>query len=156
MSLVKDIQSKQAVVPLAALTTFVAAAGATNVSASVDTQDFSAAMFAFGTDRALAAADITTFVYTFEDSADGSTDWTEVPEDAVLPARKVPGNTFVIAQGAYLQTAGVFSTRRYVRLSVTGTADSTNLTITPTVILLSDEVEFTGYDLASVPGDGLP
>jgi hypothetical protein len=156
MSLVRDNNSQNAVLPLAALTTFVAAAGATNTSAAVDTSGFSAAMFALGTDRALAAADITTFVYTFEDSDDGSTDWQEVPEDAVLPARKVPGNAFVIAQGGYLQTVGVFSTRKFVRLSVTGTADTTNLIITPTVFLESDEVEFTGYDLASVPGDGLP
>lgn len=156
MSLIRDIQSQNGVKILAALTTFVAAAGATNVSVAIDTEGFDAALVAFQTDRAMAAADITTFVYKFEDSDDGSTGWAEVPTDGVLPYRKEPGRTFVVAQNGYLQTAGAFSTKKFIRLSVTGTADTTNLTITPIVVLRSREVEFTDWDTVGSPNDGLP
>lgn len=150
-----DNQSNQAVLPLAALTTFAAGAPATNKSVSVDTKDFHAAFFALATDRALLQVDADAFTYTFEDSNDNIT-FDAVPENSQLPMRKNPDRNMVIAQNSFLQTVGVFSTRRYVKLVITGTADTNPLTITPIVVLKSDLQEFTGYDPADVPSDGLP
>lgn len=155
MSLVNDIQSNLAVKPLAALTTFAAATAATNVSASVDTAGFNAAVFAVNSSRALAAADIATFTYKIQTSVDNSV-WTDLESDGHLPYRKNTARTFVIAQGGYLQTIGCFSTARYIRLSVTGTADTTQLILTPWCILRSNLVEFTGWDSALNPADGQP
>ena len=154
MSLVRDIQSKLAVKPLAALTEFAIGVQATNESDAIDTKGFHALTVSLATDRALAAADV--FTYTFEESDDGSTGWTEVAENAVLPYRKEPGRTMVIAQNDFVQTIGVFSTKQYVRVSITGTADTTALNITPTAILEAQVQEFTGYDAAGAPNDGLP
>lgn len=149
-----DIQSKLAVQALAALTTFVAAAGATNVSTAVDTKGFNALMVSLEGSRALAAADV--FTYKFQESDDGTTNWTDVVEVGHLPFRKNPGRTLVIEVAPFTQTVGVFSTKQFVRLSITGTADTTNFILTPTFVKQSDLVEFTGYDPAVVPGDGLP
>lgn len=155
MSFQRDIQAKLAVRPLAALTTFVAAAEATNDSVSVDSKGFFAVLFSLATDRALAQADADAFDYTFLESDDDSI-FTEVVIDGQLPFRKNPARSLVIAQDGFLQTVGVFSTKRFVKLQIHGTADTTNLIITPTAIMKSELMEFTGWDTAIVPGDGLP
>lgn len=153
MSFQRDIQHNMAVRPLAALTEFVDAAEATNDSASVNSKGFFAVLFSIASSRALNATDV--FDYTFLESDDDSV-FTEVVIDGQLPFRKNPARTLVIAQDGFLQTVGVFSTKQFVKLQIHGTADVANITLTPTAIMESELVEFTGYDTAIVPGDGLP
>lgn len=150
----KDIQSKLAAEVLAALTTFVASAGATNVSSAVNTEGFNGVSVILEGNRALLVADV--FTYKFEESDDGSSNWTDVVDNGHLPYRKNPERTMVEEVSPFSQTVGVFSTKQYIRLSVTGVADTTNFILTPTFIKSSDLTEFTGYDPAVVPGDGLP
>lgn len=150
-----DVQSKLAVEVLAALTTFAAGAPATNVSSAVDTEGFNGISVILAGSRALVTADAP-FTYTFEESDDGTTNWAEVPENAVLPFRKNPERLMVEEVAPFTQTVGVFSTKQFIRLSITGDADTTEFILTPTFIKSSDLTEFTGYDPAVVPGGGLP
>lgn len=149
-----DIQAKLAVQILTALTQFEIDTEATNVSSAVDTQKFNGVLAILQGDRAIAADD--DFVYKFEESDSGSGDWTDVVDNGHLPYRKNPDRTLVIEVSPFSQTVGVFSTKRYIRLSITGTADTTAFNLTPTFIKQSDLMEFNGYDPAVVPGDSLP
>lgn len=155
----RDIQSELAVKVLAALTTFAIDTPATNYSAAIDTSlnnGFDAISVALQTDRPLAAGDIATFTYKFQESDSGTGDWTDVVVDGTLPYRKNPDRSMVIAADNYIQTVGVFSTKKFIRLAITGEAKVSALNITPIVILRSLQVEFTGYDPAVVPDDGQP
>lgn len=150
----KDIQSKLAYERLVVLTTFAAGVLATNVSTAVDTEGFHAVTVALKGSRTLLPADV--FTYKFQESDDGTTNWTDVVDNGHLPYRKNPERTMVEVVDPFTQTVGVFSTKRFVRLSITGTADTTAYILDPTFIKEADLAEFTGYDPAVVPGDGLP
>lgn len=153
MSNQRDIQSKLAV--LDDLTGIVCTFGAAFdlLSTAIDTKGFAGVMFELQTSRAINSSDV--IAYSFKDSTDNST-FVDVEAAGSLPTRKQTANTIVIAAGGYLQTVGVFGTSRYVKLHLVGQADTSDVTITARPVLLSELVEFTGYDPATVPSDGLP
>ena len=71
-----------------------------------------------------------------QDSADGSTDWTDIADGEKLPT---PGTTAVTvgaltADGALMAKQGCFSTRRYVRARVTATSVTSGATIFTAII----------------------
>lgn len=155
MSNQRDIQSKLAVrIDLAGLVCTFGAAFDLD-STSVDTKGFAGIMFELKTSRAIAAADAAAIAYAFKDSPDNST-FTAVNAKGSLPTRKQTANLLVIATSPYLQTVGVFGTARYVKLNLAGQADTSDVTVTARPVLLAEGTEFTGYDPATVPSDGLP
>ncbi len=125
------------------------------VSAAVDVTNKYALGFAIETSRVLNASDVVN--YSFEESDDGSTNWTAVPDEGSLPSRRQsPDNKLVIAANGFLQMIGVFSTKNFVRVRVQGQADTSDITLTLRPIALSELQEFTDWDPELVPGDGLP
>jgi hypothetical protein len=154
MSLVRDIQSKLGAKALAAIT-LATGAIANQAGAVIDTIGFNSLSLVLTSARAIVeGTDLVT--YKFQDSADGSTDWQDIPIDGHLPYRLNPDRLLVDPQDGFSQTIGCFSTRQFVRPVFNGTVDTSDIVLSPVAILESNEMEFTGYDTAVVPSDGLP
>lgn len=120
----------------------------------VDTQGFHALSFALETSRVLNSSDVIVYSFTESDTSGGT--YTAVPDEAILPARNQDDNLMVIAANGFIQTVGVFSTKRFVKLRLAGQADTSDIDLTPRPMLESDLAEFTQWDPNVVPSDGKP
>lgn len=146
-----DIQSKLAHYLLANLT--LTAGAIVNVSsAAINTKETNALSLALFFDRVFAGSDALT--YKFQESDDGSTNWTDVAVDGNLPY-SAEGNVVDVVVGE-TQNVGVFSTKQYVRITFNGTVDTTDFVITLPYVLALDLTENQRYIAAGLPGDNLP
>ena len=123
-------------------------------TASVDTSDFTALMFALTPSRTLVDGD-DVIAYSFQHSDDNST-WEDMNGLSDLPPRlQDEGNPVkVVTNAGFLQTFGVYSNKRYVRVQFVGSATGTTVDLVLTPILRSDLSEFTEWDPDQVPNDG--
>lgn len=151
MSADRDIQSNLAVheesIVIDSKTTFYSVAG--------DMRGFRAVMCALSLSRVLVPANEETRIFA-EDSPDGIT-WTAVAFYKQLPSRNasVLGELLINGQDGWMQTVGIVSIQRYVRVGFQAVVYSAPLTIRMIGIMEPELKDFTAYD-PGVPSDLRP
>lgn len=110
-----------------------------------------------------AALDVSDVIqYRFQGSADGSTGWTDLASDAILPTWNQANTNKIIDttanDPAYLQTAGTADNEYdYVRVVlkvVSLVAATLDVTVIP--VMEADQTPFVGFSSTNLPNDGLP
>lgn len=161
MSIIRDGIFKLAAVATENLTvTLAAAPGTTFESEAIDTTGFDRGLaIFFQTNRDLVAVD-DEIEYNFQESENGTTGWTDVNPDGILPTWKQPGNRFEIintTQVKYLQPAGVFNAGPFIRVQLIKwniTASDVIVTLIP--VLCPTLNAFNGWANTPPPNDDLP
>jgi len=156
---VRDIQYKNALIQSEVL-------NLTNTpgdfeGSAIDTQGFSRGlMVGFELADALDSSD--DIQYRFQGSADGSTGWTDLSDEAILPTWNQANDNKLIDttanDPAYIQTAGTScNSYQYVRpvLKVVSLVAAT-LDVTVRPILAADQTPFVGFSSTKLPNDGQP
>jgi hypothetical protein len=156
---VRDIQSNLALIASEDITLTT---GASVHSGSViDTKDFSRGLI-IGVELADPLDPTDDIRYSFQGSADGSTGWTAISADSILPTWNQANNNILedttSNDPAYIQTFGTScNSYRYLKpmLEVVVLVAAT-LVVTLRPILKSELGPFVGWSATKLPNDGKP
>lgn len=163
MSLERDMQCKIAVIDMDGVTVNEAASFASatiiDTKPNTNTPGFRAVQFAVEPSRVLDEDPaVEAFRFMVEDSPDLIT-WTVVPEEKILPTRNfnAAGQLIFNAVAPYLQTFGVTSAQRYLRVSINCTVyNQVEAGFAFVAALEAENHEFVDYDPNAPLTDGNP
>ena len=157
MSLERDMQSKIAAIDMESVTCDSKAVTASTTI--IDTLGFRAVQFVVEPSRDLNEDEtVEAFRFYVEDSPDGVT-YTQVPEINILPTRNydVDGQLIFNSVAPYLQTFGVISAERYLRVSINCTVyNQEAASFALACALEAENKDFVDYDPGAPLTDGNP
>lgn len=118
---------------------------------AIDTQGFNRVSATLAPAAAVGASQVS---YTWEESDDNSV-WNDVPAIGNLPTRKQPDNLLEDPVAPYLQTIGVISEKRYLRIRFDSIVLAVALDIVVNQLAMAQQRPFQGNTSATLT-DGKP